>query len=324
MRRHWTRAVPLTAALLAVAVLSGCSEERLDADQLEELLTLPTTTALPELSQTEWKELAYGPAGCESRESWTADGLGAATWDEATVEVHAGDLTGDEQPEAVIQLVCPYITSTWPQTLVVFDVQEETPQLLDVVGDEFYFVGAAVTIDDSLLTVEGRTTGEDDANCCPSHWGQVTYEWAYGRFTPTEQVEVLSTQPISAEPLEDGEHVGIIRGVTDDSVYVDLLDWITGPAAVKEACLADGLELGGAGGWCTEYYGRNPSDEVRKVPTAEGAGASYWDDSQGRNVTVDDIADLAGTGVVATRADSYSYFGFRVRDGEVLDMQRIN
>jgi hypothetical protein len=324
MPRRWTRALPVVTTLVAVAALSGCGGDRVDGDELGTLFSRPAEAALPELSQAEWKELAYEPVGCESRESWIAYGTDGSLWDEATVDVHAGDLTGDGRPEAVIQLVCPHRASSPPQTLVVFDVSEGDPDLLAVLDDELHFVSATVAIDDERLTVDGRTRSDDEPNCCPSHWGRVTYEWAHGGFVPTEVVEVLGTSGISAEPLEDGRHVGIIRAVTEDDVYVDLLDWIDDADEVREACLDDGLELGGAGGWCTEYYGRNPSDEVVQVPTADGAGASYWADDLGRTVTVDAIADLAGSGAVSTRSDSYTYFEFRVRDGEVTGMQRVS
>lgn len=313
-----TRDAVVAAALSACTLLTGCGSESMDRAAAA---VAPTTSAAPELTPAEWKALAYGPAECESREEWVSRGLPADAYDDWQIDTVAGDLTGDGTAEVVVQVLCPRATSTGAQVLVAFEVLDETPELLSVIHSDLFFPRSEVTVDEGTLTLDGATIAEDDPYCCPGHWGHVVYEWSDGAFVVTEQVEALTTQPWSEERLPAGEHFGIIRAVTEDHVYVDMIEWFRGEDA-RQACAEDGGEPG-AGDWCLGTYARNPSDEVVAVPVADDAGAEYWDDSVGRVVTADHVSELAGTGAVATSASSYTYWSFLVRDGEVTGMKRV-
>jgi hypothetical protein len=319
-----TRAAVVAAALLGCGLLAGCGPEATDGTAAAAEPTAsaePTAPAVPELSPAEWKALAYEPAGCESRDAWVSRGLPATAWDGWPIVTHAGDLTGDSRTGVVVQVVCPHATSTWPQVLVAFEVVNQTPELLAALHTDLFFPEADVTLDEGTLTLDGPTIAEDDPFCCPSHWGQVTYEWTDGGFVATEQVEALTTQPWSVERLSNGEHAGIIRAVTDDRVYVDMIEWFRGEDA-QRACAEDGGEAG-LDDWCINTYARNTGDLVVELPVADHAGARYWDDGAGREVIAQHVSELAGTGAVATRSDSWTYWSFLVRDGEVTAMKRI-
>lgn len=313
-----TRGTVVAAALSACALLTGCGAETMDRAAAA---AEPTAAAVPELTPAEWKELAYEPAGCDSRASWVSQGWPAGVWDDWPIDTFAGDLTDDGSAEVVVQVVCPRATSTGAQVLVAFEVGGKTPEPLAVIRSDLFFPESEVTVDEGTLTLDGPTIAEDDPYCCPAHWGHVVYEWSDGAFVVTEQVEALTTQPWSDEPMPAGEHFGIIRAVTKDHVYVDLIEWFRGEDA-RQACAEDGGEPG-AGDWCVGTYARNPSDLVVAVPAADDAGARYWDDGVGRVVTVDHVSALAGTGAVATRASSWTYWSLLVRDGEVTGMQRV-
>jgi hypothetical protein len=313
-----TREGAVAAAVLTCVLLTGCAPETVQGPAAA---AEPTPQTVPELSPAEWKALAYEPAGCDSKEAWVEQGLPVTAWDDWPIVTHTGDLTADGRPEVVAQLVCPHATSTWAQVLVAFEFPRGTPELLAVLSSDLFFPESDVTIDEGTLTVDGPTIAEDDPFCCPGHWGHVVYQWTDDDFVVTGQVQALTTQPWSAERLPAGEHFGIIRAVTSDHVYVDMVEWFRGEDA-RQACAEDGGEAGYAD-WCINKYARNTSDQVVALPVADDAGARYWDDGVGREVTADHVSELAGTGAVATRADSYSYWSFLIRDGEVTGMRRI-
>jgi hypothetical protein len=317
---HPVRAAVVAAALLACALLAGCGQS-MEGTAAAAEPTASAPPAVPELSQAEWKSLAYGPAGCESRESWVSQGLAASAWDDWPIVIHAGDLTGDGRAEVVAQLVCPHPASTPAQVLVAFEFSEETPELLAVLRSDLYFPDSEVTVHEGSLVLDGQTIAEDDPYCCPGHWGHVEYEWTGGAFVVTEQVQALTTQAWADVRLPDGEHTGIIRAVTEDHVYIDQVEWFRG-ADAQRACAEDGAEAG-YDDWCVNSYARNTDDRVVGLPVADGADARYWDDGVGREVIADHVSELAGTGAVATRSDSWSYWSFLVDDGEVTSMRRI-
>jgi hypothetical protein len=133
----------------------------------------------------DWKELSYGPAQCLSRQEWIESGSPASTWDDAVVTPSAADVTGDGTAEILVQLQCPASTSSWPDTVVVFDVRDE-PRLLGVLGTELYFRGATLEVsDDFTVTMRGPTVAESDPLCCADHQGTVTYRWNGTAFAAT-------------------------------------------------------------------------------------------------------------------------------------------
>jgi hypothetical protein len=304
------RAPRLPALLLAGgAVLGGCttgvSGQAID---------------VPDVSP-DWKSLAYGAAGCASRADWIADGLPAASWDELIVTPSRADLTGDGTDEVLVLAACPSAVTEPGQDVVVFDVSRGEPATLDVLGEGIRFFDATLSTDGGTLTVAGRAAGSDDPTCCPGHWASVTYDWTGTAFRLDEQLAVRTTQPVVADRLSDGRYVGVVRAVTDDTVYVDLVDWFEGPAAAA-ACAEDGVH---DNGWeqCSAYYARDVDDRVTVVPVRAGAAASYIDPWSADEVDVASVAALAGTDAVSDDADEHSYMRLTVAGGEVVSIAGI-
>ncbi|WP_029431585.1 hypothetical protein [Blastococcus sp. URHD0036] len=304
------RAPRLPALLLAGgAVLGGCTTG-----------VSGQATDVPDVSP-DWKSLAYGAAGCASRADWVADGLPAASWDELTVATSRADLTGDGTDEVLVLAACPSAVSEPGQDVVVFDVSRGEPAALDVLGEGIPFFDAALTTGAGTLTVTGRAAGSDDPTCCPGHWASVTYDWTGTGFRLDEQISVRTTQPVVADRLSDGRHVGFLRAVTADAVYVDLVDWFEGPAAAA-ACAEDGVA---DNGWeqCSAYYARDVDDRVTAVPVRSGADASYVDPWTAEEVGVASVAALAGTAAVSDDAGEHSYMRLTVAGGEVVSVEGV-
>jgi hypothetical protein len=303
----------LPALLLAGgAVLGGCTTGV--TGQASEQGTVPDVSP-------DWKALAHAAAGCASRTEWIADGLPAAGWDEPTVATSRADLTGDGTDEVLVLAACPSAVSEPGQDVVVFDVSRGEPAALDVLGEGIPFFDATLTPDGRTLTVAGRAAAADDPTCCPGHWASVTYDWTGTAFRLDEQLTVRTTQPVAAERLADGRHVGVLRAVTADTVYVDLVDWFEGPDAAA-ACAEDGVH---DNGWeqCGAYYARDVDDRVTAVGVRPGAAASYIDMWTAEEVDVASGAALAGTSGVSDAADEYSYMRLTVADGEVVSIAGI-
>ena len=274
----------------------------------------------PEVSP-DWKALAYEAAGCASRTAWVADGLPAQGWDELTVAASRADLTGDGTDEVLVVTACPSAVSEPGESVVVFDVARGEPTGLAVLGEGIAFHGAAVTTAGGTVTVAGPATAGDDPTCCPGHWATVSYRWTGSTFTLAERLSVRTTHPVITGDLPDGRHVGVLRAVTGDTVYVDLVEWFEGADAAA-ACAADGVQ---DNGWeqCSAYHVRDVDDRVSALPVRPGAPASYVDPWTAEEVDVASVAALAGTAAISDDADEYSYVRLTVADGEVTAIAGI-
>ncbi len=303
------RALRLPALLLAGgAALGGC------ATGTSGQADVPTLSL-------DWKTLTFSAAGCPSRDAWIADGLPAQGWDEAAVATSRADLTGDGTDEVVAVAACASAASEPGQGVVVFDVSRGEPAALGVLGEGIPFQGATVTTDGGSLTVAGPAPAGDDPTCCPDHWASLTYDWTGSVFVLADQVSVRTTRPVVAGDLADGQHVGVLRAVTPDTVYVDLVEWFEGADAAA-ACAADGVH---DNGWeqCGAYHARDVDDEVSSLPVRAGASASYVDIWTAEEVAVPSVAALAGTSAVSDSADEYSYVRLTVAGGEVTAVAGI-
>jgi hypothetical protein len=297
------RALRLPALVLAGgAVLGGCATGgtgQADAPQVS----------------LDWKALAYGAAGCASRDEWVADGLPGASWDELTVATSSADVTGDGTAEVLAVTACPSAASEPGQGVVVFDVSRGEPATLGVLGEGIAFQGATVATADRSLTVSGPSAFGDDPTCCPAHWAAVTYDWTGSSFVLAEQVAVPTARPVTAADLPDGQHVGVVRALTSSTVYVDLVEWFEGADAAA-ACAADGVH---DNGWeqCGAYYARDVDDAVSTLPVRPGASASHVDPWTAEVVEVGSVAALAGTSAVSDAPGEHSYVRLTVAGGEV-------
>jgi hypothetical protein len=303
------RALRLPALLLAGgAVLGGCATSG------------PGQSAAPDVSP-DWKVLAYTAAGCASRTAWVADGLPAASWDELTVATSRADLTGDGTAEVLVVAACPSAVSEPGEGVVVFDVARGEPTALGVLGEGIAFQGATVTTDGAALTVSGRAPTAGDPTCCPDHWASVSYDWSGSAFLLAEQVAVRTSLPVVAAGVTDGQHVGVLRAVTADTVYVDLVEWFEGADAAA-ACVADGVP---DNGWeqCSDYHVRDVDDRVSALPVRPGAPASYVDPWSAEAVDVRSVAALAGTAAVSDVADEDTYVRLTVTGGQVTAVAGI-
>lgn len=280
----------------------------------------PTEDAVAELAGFDWQTPAYDAAGCSSREDWLAYGGRLEDW-QTTVEPVSTDLTGDRSPEALVTLTCPAMTSSRSTVVVVFDIAGPAPRVLEVLGDDQGFRGLELTTGPRTVTLSGASVSGEDPYCCPGHVGSVTYRWTGGSFVVTEEWRALTTQPLVAGGLDDGEHVVVVRAVAEDRVMVDLVEWFEGPAAVV-ACAQDGMVvLDGA--FCSEYYVRNADDLVRELPVAEGARIEVPDTDTGRVHTVDDVRALAGTPMVSDLPQDGELMRVTVQDGAVTAMEHV-
>ncbi|MGY1773888.1 hypothetical protein [Blastococcus sp. SYSU D00813] len=305
------RALRLPALLLAGgAVLGGCAV----GGQAQ-----APDAGTPDLA-LDWKALAYGAAGCASRDEWVADGLPAADWDALAVTTSTADLTGDGTAEVLVVAACPSAASEPGEGVVVLDVSRGEPATLGVLGEGIAFQGASVSAQGRSLTVAGPAAAGADPTCCPGHWASVTYSWSGSAFVLAEQVAVPTTLPVVAADLPDGEHVGFVRAVTDGTVYVDLVEWFEGADAAA-ACAADGVA---DNGWeqCSAYYARDVDDAVSALPLRAGAAASYVDPWTGDSVEVASAAELAGTPAVSAPGE-HAYVRLTVASGEVTALAGI-
>lgn len=210
------------------AILACYRDERACANHLDRRINLM-------LERGDWKTLSYPHAGCIPREEW--DGP-VDEWDAQQVSVAARDLTGDGQPEAVVQLSCPASTSAWPDIVQVWDVLSRTPRHMLTI-DDLYFRGAKWQLGtDGSITVKGPTIAGFDALCCPGHWGEVRYARTDSGFVLEELTEFmaptdgLTTDTLSLQvdrrPLSDGQYTARVFGAGISSeghhVVVDPVD----------------------------------------------------------------------------------------------------
>lgn len=305
------RALRLPALLLAGgAVLGGCAT----SGQVE-----ASHSRTPDLA-LDWKALAYGAAGCASRDEWVADGLPAADWDERTVATSTADLTGDGTAEVLVVAACPSVASEPGERVVVLDVSRGEPATLGVLGEGIAFQGATAGTHGRSLTVAGPAAAGADPTCCPGHWASLTYSWSGSAFVLAEEVAVPTGHPVVAADLPDGEHVGLVRAVTGSAVYVDLVEWFEGAEAAA-ACAADGVA---DNGWeqCSAYYARDVDDRVGVLPVRVGAPASYVDPWTAEVVEVASVAELAGTPAVSGPGE-HAYVRLTVAGGEVTALAGV-
>ena len=303
------RAPRLTALLLAGgAVLGGCATGGAGE------------SGGPDVSP-DWKALAYVAAGCASRDEWLADGLPAGEWDGPAVRTSTTDLTGDGTAEMLVVAACPSAASEPGEVVVVLDVSRGEPATVAVLGEGIAFRGATVSAAGGSVTVSGAATAGGDPTCCPGHWASVRYAWAGSAFVLAERVAVPTTSPVAAADLPDGEHVGVVRALTADTVYVDLVEWFEGADAAA-ACAADGVH---DNGWeqCGVYHVRDADDRVSALPVRPGASASYVDPWTAESVDVPSVAALAGTPAVSDAPGSSSYVRLTVAGGEVTGLAGV-
>ncbi|TKJ21986.1 hypothetical protein [Blastococcus sp. CCUG 61487] len=270
---------------------------------------------------TDWKGLTYGVLDCYPRDEWIADGLPAEAWDAETVQTTTADVTGDGVAEVLVQVTCPGPTSTRPDHVVVFDPTAKTPRLLGVLGDDLFHPRATVTTDGSTVILSGETIAGDDPYCCPGHWGVVTYSWNGVRFVVTSLTEAPGALPVAPARLADGVHVGMLHSVGDDELTVDLVEWFEGEEALA-ACRQDGVQVNPSA-WCTEYYARNDDGRVVLARVSDSASLSYLDLVTMREVSVRDVAELAGTYWVSEEPDLAGYSRIRVEGGVVTELESI-
>jgi hypothetical protein len=303
------RALRLPALLLAGgAVLGGCATGGAGKPDVPEL-TL------------DWKALSYGAADCASRAEWVADGLPGQSWDESTVATSRADVTGDGTSEVFVVVACPSGVSEPGESIAVFDVSRGEPAVLGVLGEGIPFQGATVSTKGKAVSVAGLAPEDADPTCCPGHWATVTYDWTGSGFALAEQVTVLTTRPVVAGDLADGEHVGLLRAVTADTAYVDLVEWFEGADAAA-ACAADGVQ---DNGWeqCGAYHVRDADDQVINLPVRSGAVASYVDTFSAQDVGVPSAAALVGTSAVSDAAGESAYVRVTVAGGAVTGLAEI-
>ncbi|MGY1744018.1 hypothetical protein [Blastococcus sp. SYSU D00695] len=305
------RALRLPALLLAGgAALGGCTTGVTG--------TAEAAPAAPEVSP-DWTSLSLAAAGCPSRAAWVADGLPGEDWDALTVTTSRADVTGDGSAEVLVVGACPSPVSQPGEHVVVFDVSRGEPAALGVLGEGIRFSGAAVSTDGPTLTVSGTAVAGDDPTCCPGHWAGVSYRWTGSAFALADRVAVRTGRPVVAGDLPDGDHVGVVRAVTADTVYVDLVEWFEGPDAAA-ACAADGVP---DNGWeqCGAYHVRDTDDEVTALPVRAGAPASYLDPWSAEEVPVASVGALAGTPAVSDAGHPYTRL--TVAGGEVTGVEGV-
>lgn len=326
-RTPWTRAALPAALLAAGTLLAGCmdlatAQESPAVPAAPSLVTAPAAPTGPTTQPiADWKTLAYRAAGCLSRDDWLKLGVGTADWDDATVQTRTADVTGDGAPEVLVQLTCPTPTSSQPDQVVVFTGTAAGPTVIGVLHGDVSFRGATVTTDGTTITLSGPSVAGGDPRCCPAHWATASYRWSDGEFTLADRLEALTTRPISRDVPADGGYVGILRGVADHGLLVDVVDWFDGPDAAQ-ACRADGVANHGDE-WCNAYYFHDPDDTVRLLPVAGDATLSHLDLTTATPVTVRDVADLAGTSAISDSPDIATFFRFTVHGGEVTDLEQI-
>jgi hypothetical protein len=269
----------------------------------------------------DWKSVAYGPAGCASRAEWVAEGWSGADWDDRTVTTSRADVTGDDVSEVLVVVACPSAASEPGESVVVLDVSRGEPTALGVLGGDLRLQGATVTTDGTTVTVAGPAGGGEDPACCPGHWASAGYSWTGSRFAPAGSLQVPTTRPVVAGGVADGEHVGLLRAVTADTVYVDLVEWFEGADAAA-ACAADGVQ---DNGWeqCGTYHVRDVDDAVRVLPVGAGAAASYVDPWTAEVVAVGTVGALAGTPAVSDAPGEHAYVRLTVAGGEVVTVAGV-
>lgn len=267
----------------------------------------------------DWKTAAYAALDCPTRDDWVADGLPAGAWDDETVRTSVADVTGDGADETLVQVACPAATSGRADHVVVFT--GSAPRLLGVLGDDLFLPQATVTVEGTTVTLSGPTVAGTDPVCCPAHQGTVTYAWDGARFVVTSRSEVPGPPPAGAGALADGEHVGVLHSVGSGEVVVDVVEWFQGAAAVA-ACREDGVPVGDTA-WCNEYYERDSAGPALRVRVSGSAAVSYLDLATMEQVSVDDVAELAGTPWVSVDPDAAGYTRFRTEAGVITALESI-
>ncbi len=308
----------MAAALSAAALLTaGCGGDAAATPASDTpVQAVPEEPVVPAYAtEVDWTALAYETAGCYSLDMWLAEGWSAETWGAGTEVIYA-EVTGDRISDVLVRLTCPAPTSTRPNKVVAYDVSGATPALLGVLGDELFFPRATVTTAGTSVTLTGPTIAGSDALCCPEHWGTVVHVWDGARFVVEEREEALTSRPIERGRLDDGEHVGMLRAVGADTIYIDLVEFLEGEEALA-ACRAESGQENPAG--CFAYV-RDPDDVVVVVPVSPSAPISYIDFNTLQTVTVGDVIELEGTTAIAD-PEAYTWTRFTTHGGLVTSME---
>ncbi|MGY1832900.1 LppP/LprE family lipoprotein [Geodermatophilus sp. SYSU D01180] len=218
----------------------------------------------------------------------------------------------------LVALTCPMPSSGHQEQVVVFTAGPEGPAVLGVLRDEVSFADTALTTGDRTVTLSGPTWSGNDATCCPGHWATVTYRWTGEGFTLAGRMEATTTQPFERGGLADGDHVGILTGVGEGEVLVDVVEWFDG-ATAEAACTEDGLEPSQTP-HCHDYHYRNQNDLMRLLPVRDGAAITYVDWATMHPQTAADLASVGGS----VDQDVYlggAFFRFTVEAGHVTRME---
>jgi hypothetical protein len=261
----------------------------------------PTTPSFP--ANADWKALSYPAAQCMTRDEYSLGGIGPAGWDAATVSSTSGDVTGDGLPEVLVVVNCPVPTSSHADQVVVLRAAETGPEVIGVLREDVWFSGATVTTGGSTVTLTGPSRTESDAMCCPGHHATATYRWTGSSFTLADRMEALTSQAFSYEPLADGDHVGILGGLAEDQVLIDVVEWYGGPAP--------------------QPVYANDDDLMRVLPVAGNASIRYLDWSTFDLVRVPDVSALASREDAVPGYLGVAFYRFSVADGAVTSMEEF-
>jgi hypothetical protein len=312
------------AACSAVLLLTGCAAEPRPGAAASDEAVVEKPIASPVADsglRVDWKAAAYAALDCPARAEWVADGLPAGAWDAETVRSSVADVTGDGAGETLVQATCPAAVSGRADHVVVFATAGTAPRPLGVLGNDLFLTRATVAVEGTTVTLSGPTVAGADPYCCPGHQGTVTYAWDGARFVVASQSEVPGTAAAAPGALADGEHVGVLRSVDSGEVVVDVVEWFEGDAAVA-ACREDGVPVDETA-WCTQYYERDSAEPALRVRVADSASLSYLDLATMEQVSVDEVAELAGTPWVSENPDAAGYTRFRTEAGVITALESV-
>ncbi|GAB2603658.1 hypothetical protein GCM10027269_69440 [Kribbella endophytica] len=215
-------------------------------------------------------------------------------WDKAPVKPRRLDVTGDRQPEMVVEAQCPSTTSSLPTQYAVFDTSGTAPRVLGVLGEAHYYREAKLTATGKTVVVSGTSVGGKDPSCCANHVARDVYQWDGSTFRTLTSTEIDPRE--TREKAPPGPVVDAVITAVDldrQLVTYDVVQWFTGKDAEK-ACADD--TVSSETEWCHDYYWRNANGLLRTnslLPTAklelvDETGASTW-----RTTTVQELATVA-------------------------------
>jgi len=136
-------------------------------------------------------------------------------WSVALSSVNYGDVTGDDQEEAIVMLYAELGGTEGAQDVFVYGLEHSKPRLLwkFVTGDRADGGPRRVYAENGDLVVElfgvGAAIGkklygteEGVGACCPKHFTRTRYRWSGGRFQQTGKQEVFPNPSESAAMVD--------------------------------------------------------------------------------------------------------------------------